>query len=378
MDVNLIESNKITPIQLEDWQHLFDSVPNTRFYHHPHWYQCIAEHLATCNLQLGFLYADQQLQMVLPLCHTENDRHRVHPAHDHLSLNDVLIHPTLTNNANAMFEAIDLTLNKLGTGWWDWRVTNVPNHSALMQTLTSQALTMGKLKTPLISLQTNGNSSSANWLLRQTRESASFNCTGDVRAPHGKLRRNLKRLRKQLQQHGEIRIDNVVEADQLTQAFDQFLAVEASGWKGTGNEAPAISANQQLTAFYRSLLTPSIPGIKPEINLLWCNETCIAAQYGMRTGECLSLLKIGYNEEYARFSPGSLLLESILNDAPERNIDTLSLVTSPAWADRWHPDTTSVWQLYHYNSSLFGLALHKFDQVKQVAKHQFKSRMLSS
>jgi len=115
-----------------------------------------------------------------------------------------------------------------------------------------------------------------------------------------------------------------------------------------------------------------VDGIEPQINLLWCDDTCIAAQFGIRTGTTLSLLKIGYNEQYARFSPGYLLLESILDKAVDHDIKLLSLVTSPPWAQRWHPDTEPVWQLSHYNNSAFGAALHTFDGFKHVVKQRFK------
>jgi len=356
MDVELVECNAIEPSQLNAWSRLFDSTPYARFYHHPHWLQCIAQHLSPAALYLGFLTVDGQLQMVLPMCASVGERHRAHPLHDHLSLNDVLIHPTLAEDAGELLKAIRLVLNKPGTSWWDWKVSNLANQGALKQTLST---VIGRYK-------------NENWVLKQSRQSASFNCTDDERAPNGKLRRNLRRLRKQLAEHGELRVDIVANPEQLTDAYQHFLETESSGWKGNGDRAPAIAANPELKAFYQALLSPSIAGIKPQINLLWCNDTCIAAQFGIRTGSCLSLLKIGYNEQYARFSPGYLLLESVLDKAIDEGIKTLSLVTSPPWAQRWHPHIEPVWQLNHYNNSAFGTALHTFDGLKQVVKNRLK------
>ncbi len=372
MDVELIESNAISPDQLEAWRQLFDKDADARFYQHPHWHQCIAEHLSPAQLMLGFLTVGDQLQMVLPLCSSAGDRHRAHPLHDHLSLNDVLIHPSLANNADQLLKAIRLTLDKPGTGWWDWKVSNLANSGSFTQTLTKALMSKNNCDSALDDNKTAQLNASDNWLLTQTRESASFNCTSDERAPTGKLRRNLRRLRKQLQERGELRVEIVVNPEQLTDAYEHFLAIEASGWKGSGDKAPAISANPELKAFYQALLSPSIAGIEPQINLLWCDDICVAAQFGIRTSSCLSLLKIGYNEEYARYSPGYLLLESILDKTPEHGIKTLSLVTSPPWAERWHPDTEPVWQLNHYNSSPIGTALHKLDDLKHVVKKRLK------
>jgi len=67
-----------------------------------------------------------------------------------------------------------------------------------------------------------------------------------------------------------------------------------------------------------------------------------------------------------------VLLESILADAPSRGIETLSLVTSPPWSERWHPDTMPVWQINHYNDSIAGKSMHKIEQLKQAAKIRIK------
>jgi len=372
MDVEIVESKAISSVQLEAWWRLFETAPDTRFYHHPHWHQCIAEHLLPEHLNLGFLHVAGQLQMVLPLCSSAGERHRAHPLHDHLSLNDVLIHPSLANNSNELLKAIRLILDKPGTGWWDWKVSNLAHQSAFTQTLTKAISSMAKPETKASDLKTTREIKSEHWLLIQTRESASFNCTGDERAPMGKLRRNLRRLRKQMSEIGELRVESVVKPDQLDEAYKHFLTIEASGWKGVGDKASAISASPELKAFYQALLTPSFTGFDPQINLLWCNESCVAAQFGIRTDACLSLLKIGYNEEYARFSPGYLLLESILDKTPEQGIKTLSLVTSPPWAERWHPNSEPVWHLSHYNNSAIGTALHKIDGIKQVVKNRLK------
>lgn len=372
MDVHIVESKAINPIQLDAWRRLFDTAPEARFYHHPHWQQCIAQHLSPAGLELGFLSESGQLQMVLPLCTHAGERHRAHPTHDHLSLTDVLIHPTLANDAEKLLKAIRLTLDEPGTSWWDWKVSNLAHQGALVQALTKTLPTKTNIDIAAGTTDTAREINSNYWQLKQTRQSASFNCTSDERAPNGKLRRNLRRLRKQLLECGELRVDTIDEPKLLNDAYKHFLTIEASGWKGTGDEAPAISANPELQAFYQALLNPSVAGIEPQINLLWCNDTCVAAQFGLRTGTCLSLLKIGYNQAYARYSPGYLLLESILDKAPDEGIDKLSLVTSPPWAQRWHPDTEPVWQLNHYNNSPIGTALHKFDGLKRVVKNRLK------
>lgn len=373
MGVELVDFSSIDSAHLNAWQQLFEADPCARFYHHPHWYRCIAEHLSPGTLNLGFLYTDNVLQLVLPLCDSSSDCRRTHPSHDHLSLNDVLVHPTLKDNDAELPDAIQTVLNAVGRNWVDWQVSNVPQFSTLIRSLcASEPTLLADKPTSSISFFTRSKQSSGRWLLSPTRYTASFDCSDESCPPTGKLRRNLRRLRKQLEETGNLRVDSITDAEALPDAYQHFLDIEASGWKGTGESATAIQANPSLTAFYNALLTPQSAGMQPEINLLWRDDQCIAAQFGLRTGTCLSLLKIGYNEEYARFSPGYLLLESVLGAAATRGIQTLSLVTSPPWAERWHPDNAPVWQVRHYNQSSLGTALHQFNRLKQVAKSRLK------
>lgn len=375
MEVKIADCSTLNPVQLEAWVRLFESVPDARFYHHPHWMQCVNEHLTANSLQIVFVSVEKQLQMVVPLDRSKSPRRRYHPAHDHLSLNDILIHPDLCNQPEKLFDYLNAALCVGGENWTNWKIANVPHFSPLINALAScnqSSVTIDEtVSAP--SLRTERDSANDHWMLKKTRESASFDCTSDDRPPHGKLRRNLRRLRKQLQDTNEVRVENAVEPDQLQAAFEHFLTTENSGWKGNGLEATAIANNPELRAFYGALLKPAIRGISAEINLLWSGTDCTAAQFGLRTGKCLSLLKIGYNESFSRFSPGYLLLESILDGATERNIETLSLVTSPPWADRWHPDTSTVWQLNRYNNSTLGSAQHQMDKLKQLAKSRLRA-----
>jgi len=257
----------------------------------------------------------------------------------------------LETNTQQLFDGINDVLNTVNSRWWDWQITNVPEQSALV---------------------TNAKAS-PRWLTRASRESASFDCTSDTCPPHGKLRRNLRRLRSQFETDSSIRIEQIFDQDKLPAAYEVFLETERSGWKGHQADSTAIADNPKLSEFYRALLNTNCNDIEPVINLLWRGEECCAAQFGLRTGQTLSLLKIGYNEAFSRFSPGYLLLESVLGVAPEQNINTLSLVTSPPWADRWHPDKETVWTLTHYNNNTLGTAIRRIDQLKDAAKTRLKS-----
>lgn len=375
MELEVADCRALSPVQVEAWLELFESAKDARFYQHPHWFQCISEHLNSDKLNIAFVYVGTKLQLVVPLCDAKGARRRAHPAHDHLSLNDILFHPDLGHQPEQLFSYLNAALNEVGESWLDWQITNVPHFSPLVQALSvsNQSPVQIDEQAATPSLRIARDNTIDHWMMKKTRQSASFDCSSESCPPHGKLKRNLRRLRKQISEVGELRVDQIVEPAQLPNALEHFLHIEASGWKGQGHAATAISVNPELQAFYSNLLSPDLRGITPEINLLWSNDQCIAAQFGLRTNKCLSLLKIGYNDEFARFSPGYLLLESVLADAPARGIETLSLVTSPPWADRWHPDTAPVWHVNRYSNSTLGSAMHQMDKLKQLAKSRLRT-----
>ena len=374
VDVEIAEIGTINPAQLDAWLRLFNSELDSRFYHHPDWYRCVARFLSGAKLHLIFVSIEGELQMVLPLCDSTSRNRLSHPAHDHLSLNDILIRSSLKNQPDKLVDAIHGSLNQHGSQWWDWQISNVPHKSSLIQSLAQIDKRLQHNDTPiaLSSLSVKGDQHNGRWFLKQSRYSAGFSGLSEVCPPQGKLRRNLRRLKKQLEEQGDVRMEMVTKPDALLSAYEQFLSVEASGWKGTDRNATAIKTDPALNAFYEALLTPASAGMTPQINLLWIDDKCIAAQFGILTNDCLSLLKIGYNEEYARFSPGYLLLEGVLAHCCAENVDTLSLVTSPPWAERWHPDKVPVWHIHYYNQSSMGIVLHQFTRFKQAAKARIK------
>jgi CelD/BcsL family acetyltransferase involved in cellulose biosynthesis len=335
-------------IATSGWPELFAAQPEARFYQHPDWLLAASTHLLDTPLELACVYHDEALVLLLPL-QARAQRHRFNaPSHDHLTLGDILIAPSLNEaeRKSALAQALALA----GNTQWDWQIGNLPQRSALSSCTQDQP----------------------GWEQRESRQSAWFDLQDKQPPGSGKLRRNLKRLRSKLQEQGQVHAQWLTGADELQEALGHFLALEASGWKGEEGQATAIAANPALQGFYQQLLTPQFTGLQPVICLLWLDEQCIAAQFGLQTDDCLSLLKIAYDENYSQFSPGSLLLQDTADHAMEQDLATLSLVTAPPWAERWHPLTEPVWHLTHYANNPGGQALRTLNRLKQTAKARLK------
>lgn len=343
---NRLDANSI---EASDWLTLLSALPQARFYHHPDWFLTIDQHLLDLPMELSALSDEHGPVALFPGTFANQQRRFSAPVHDHLSLGDALLHPKLS--PDALGGVVDTLLSESSPPLWDWQIGHAPARSVLARAWADQEAPRTQI--------------------RKARESAWFDLS-DTLPPGGKLRRNLNRLRSKLSNEGELTVQWVTGKAELLEAYKHFLALESSGWKGKPGQSTAIADNPSLAGFYRQLLSPNYPGLEPVITLLWLDERCIAAQFGLKTGDCLSLLKIAYAEDYAAYSPGSLLLQDVITEAATRSVQTLSLVTSPPWASRWHPETEPVWHVTRYANNPGGVTLQTLDRLKQSARARLR------
>ena len=107
---------------------------------------------------------------------------------------------------------------------------------------------------------------------------------------------------------GRVSFRTTRDPESLSRSFEQFLEVEASGWKGASGTATAILLDTKLQAFYRQLMETFGQDGRCEINQLQIDGRIAAAQFALIAGETLSLLKIGYDQHFVDVAPGQLLL----------------------------------------------------------------------
>jgi CelD/BcsL family acetyltransferase involved in cellulose biosynthesis len=200
-----------------------------------------------------------------------------------------------------------------------------------------------------------------------TGRSMYFDCRSveaALRNASGDFKRNLRRQRKKLDGLGRVELVVADEPGSLAEAFQEFMRLEACGWKG--NAGSAIRLQPHLVNFYQEFLQPAAADARCVITLLQLGNRAIAAQFGIVSGRTLNLLKIAYDEAFSPMAPGSLLLHESLKyccDSPD--IDQLSLVTGPAWAaDRWNPEAETVWDAYLFNSSICGFGCYIAKRMK--------------
>ena len=179
------------------------------------------------------------------------------------------------------------------------------------------------------------------------RSSLSKNFTANLRKAHNRLR----------EPHmPEVRFDWLTGDQANPQHLASFMALEAAGWKGQAGSA--IFQSARLQRFYTHLTGNASAAGMLEWHFMWLGGKLIAAHLAWRCGRVLSLLKIAYDENQGRFSPGSLLFEATAERAFACNdTDEINCLTDMAWHQPWNMQRRQYLDLRFYPSTLLSLCL---------------------
>ena len=143
--------------------------------------------------------------------------------------------------------------------------------------------------------------------------------------------------------------------DEFDALFDEAIAVEARSWKrGAGT---AIVCDPAKEAFFRRYLRSACAQGQGRVALLRIDGRVAAMQLAVEWSGRYWLYKIGFDERYARCSPGTLLMLHALRDAAERGLSGFELMgDAEAWiADLWTRDCHACVRVRTYPYSLAGI-----------------------
>jgi len=107
-------------------------------------------------------------------------------------------------------------------------------------------------------------------------------------------------------------------------ALEDFLTMESSGWKGRGG-GKAFTRSSEQEAWFRAWHRCWVDAGRLHVLALNVGSASIAMQYFVRAGEGLFCIRIAFDEAYAKFGPGAILLVSALSHLRDN--------TDAAWLD---------------------------------------------
>ena len=152
-----------------------------------------------------------------------------------------------------------------------------------------------------------------------------------------KKRKELRRLQKRLAELGAVEQRQLSDRHDLQSWCDDFLALEASGWKG--QEGTALSCKPSDTDFFRAACTAAFDAGRLHMLRIDLDGRAIAMLVNFRHGEGAFSFKIAFDEALGRFSPGVLI--EIANLHAVQGDPSIAWMDSCAAPD--HPMIDSLW-----------------------------------
>jgi CelD/BcsL family acetyltransferase involved in cellulose biosynthesis len=156
--------------------------------------------------------------------------------------------------------------------------------------------------------------------------------------PSAKRLKELRRLRHRLAEQGDVTFAVARDPNEIARAFDQFLTLEASGWKG--RRGTALMQQPELAdQLRRAALSLAAQG-QCEIITLFTGTTPVAAGVVLRHLDRAFFFKLGIDESFARFSPGvQLMLELTTHLRRDPQIASADSTAKPG-----HPMIDPIWR----------------------------------
>ncbi len=174
--------------------------------------------------------------------------------------------------------------------------------------------------------------------------------------------RELQRQWRKLEETGELSYNVARQPSEIRLRMEQFLLLEAAGWKGRGRTA--MINDRYRAAFAREAITNLAETDSVRIHTLDLDGKAIAAMIVFLAGGEAYTWKTAYDEAFARFSPGKLLVAQLT----EWHLDDANIVRSDSCAVPDHPVMSRFWEEREEMGTLvIGLQQNADRDVRQVA-----------
>jgi len=192
-------------------------------------------------------------------------------------------------------------------------------------------------------------------------------CPTDSRVYRTRLNTKLRKLRAL----GEVVLKVYPPEDRL--ALEHFIHLEGKGWKGRAGGA--ISATKRAPQFYDLISRAAAEQGYLRFHSLELNNEPISMQFGLLMNGHYYAPKVAYDERYAMYSPGQLLVKLVIEELSKRGSHTYDFMGPRApWKSVWTADTREHYNLYIFRPTLEGRALHaltlKLGARARKIKHQ--------
>lgn len=343
----------------KDWEAITGNEKHTRFYHYHGWAESVSELLdSQCdNIHAFVVYHGPQVLAICLLIEKERKASGITvkclelPKHSHVPFADFVMRRT--GKSSEVLKLLLPFLQKCREIKWDILcLSPVEEDSNVSYCLRNH--------TPKRSLILEVGYS--NYIKCKNAEVISKRvCT--------RLKRNLRSCSNKIKAYGDVSFLKFDQKDEIADNFLHFVDVESAGWKGGSGSKTAIKCCPDALVFYNNIIE-KLGGIgKCELLFLALNNKAIAAQFVLRSDSSADIIKIGYNEEYKKFSPGNLLMEWVISKfSEEAGIESVCLVGDATWQREWRPSQKAVKEVLIFNNSIKGLVAFNLKKARALGR----------
>lgn len=154
---------------------------------------------------------------------------------------------------------------------------------------------------------------------------------------HPKRRKEWNRLGRRLEESGALVIDELTAVEDVVEGFEQYIQLEAQGWKGRGGSA--LRQQPRALVFVRAAIRSLAAHGQATIDRMTLDGKPIAFMVRLSSGAGSWIWKTTFAEHVADYSPGVL----VTLKATERLLANPNLSEADSLAVEGHPMIDHIW-----------------------------------
>jgi CelD/BcsL family acetyltransferase involved in cellulose biosynthesis len=149
--------------------------------------------------------------------------------------------------------------------------------------------------------------------------------------------------------------------------LEEAYRIEAGSWKG--RDGTALQIDKRLGEFYRKYATAMAERGELRVCFLRIGGQPAAMQIAVITGNRFWLLKIGYSDDYAKCSPGILLMVETIRAAASAGLRSYEFLgAAETWIRNWTPLEHACVSFRAYPLTIGGIAALARDAAPAIGR----------